>query len=172
MNIYIPIYVSYIYIHMFVYVYMYMYTIAWWHCRARRTPARTVGAAATTFVWGFRVSWLGFRGYGAEMTCSPCGRPQNKLFQTNAPRGISSYQGLDATDALNPEAGFQSRGFRARRIPARTAGAAAPTFVCGLRVNYFTDMCSGSEAGSYLRLIYSEYHSTLGLRVIKEKKDW
>jgi len=31
-------------------------------------------------------------------------------------------------------------------------------------------MCSGSEAGSYLRLIYVVYHSTLGLRVIKKKK--
>ena len=30
-------------------------------------------------------------------------------------------------------------------------------------------MCSGSEAGSYLRLIYFVYHSTLGLRVIKKK---
>ena len=36
--------------------------------------------------------------------------------------------------------------------------------------NYFTDMCSGSEAGSYLRLIDFVYHSTLGLRVIKKKK--
>ena len=32
--------------------------------------------------------------------------------------------------------------------------------------NYFTEMCSGSEAGSYLRLIDFEYLSTLGLRVI------
>jgi len=31
-------------------------------------------------------------------------------------------------------------------------------------------MCSGSEAGSYLRLIDFVYHSTLGLRVIKQKK--
>jgi len=31
-------------------------------------------------------------------------------------------------------------------------------------------MCSGSEAGSYLRLIDFWYHSTLGLRVIKKKK--
>jgi len=31
-------------------------------------------------------------------------------------------------------------------------------------------MCSGSEAGSYLRLIDFAYHSTLGLRVIKKKK--
>ena len=31
-------------------------------------------------------------------------------------------------------------------------------------------MCSGSEAGSYLRLIDFVYHSTLGLRVIQKKK--
>jgi len=32
-------------------------------------------------------------------------------------------------------------------------------------------MCSGSEAGSYLRLIDFVYHSTLGLRVITKKKE-
>ena len=37
-------------------------------------------------------------------------------------------------------------------------------------LNYFTEMCSGSDAGSYLRLIDFVYHSTLGLRVIKKKK--
>ena len=31
-------------------------------------------------------------------------------------------------------------------------------------------MCSGSEAGSYLRLIDYVYHSTLGLVVKKEKQ--
>ena len=31
-------------------------------------------------------------------------------------------------------------------------------------------MCSGSEAGSYLRLIDFVHHSTLGWRVIKKKK--
>jgi len=36
--------------------------------------------------------------------------------------------------------------------------------------NYFTEMCSGSQAGSYLRLIDFVYHSTLGVRVIKKKK--
>ena len=36
--------------------------------------------------------------------------------------------------------------------------------------NYFTEMCSGSEAGSYLRLVDCVYHSTLGLRVMKKKK--
>ena len=30
--------------------------------------------------------------------------------------------------------------------------------------------CSGSEAGSYLRLVDFAYHSTLGLRVIIKKK--
>ena len=32
------------------------------------------------------------------------------------------------------------------------------------------EMCSGSEAGSYLRLVDFVYHSTLGLRVIKKEK--
>ena len=36
--------------------------------------------------------------------------------------------------------------------------------------NYFSDMCSGSEAGSYLRLIDFVYHWTLGLRVLKKKR--
>jgi len=36
--------------------------------------------------------------------------------------------------------------------------------------NYFTEMCSGSEAGSCLRLIDLVYHSTLGLTEIKKKK--
>jgi len=36
--------------------------------------------------------------------------------------------------------------------------------------NYFTEMCSGCEAGSYSRLIDFVYHSTLGLREIKKKK--
>ena len=34
----------------------------------------------------------------------------------------------------------------------------------------FTEMCSGSEAGSYSRLIDCVYHLTLGLRVIKKQK--
>jgi len=36
--------------------------------------------------------------------------------------------------------------------------------------NYSTELCSGSEAGLYLRLIDFVYLSTLGLRVIKKKK--
>jgi len=32
-------------------------------------------------------------------------------------------------------------------------------------------MCSGSEAGSYLRLIDFVHHSTLGLRVIKRERE-
>jgi len=34
----------------------------------------------------------------------------------------------------------------------------------------FSEMCSGSEAGSYLRLIDFVYHSTLHLRVIKQRR--
>ena len=36
--------------------------------------------------------------------------------------------------------------------------------------SYSTEMCSGSEAGSYSRLIDVVYHSNLGLRVMKKKK--
>ena len=36
--------------------------------------------------------------------------------------------------------------------------------------NDFTEMCSGSETGSYLRLIDFVYHSILGFRVIQKKK--
>jgi len=39
----------------------------------------------------------------------------------------------------------------------------------GFENNYFTEMCSGSEAGSYLRLIDFVY-SILGLRVIKKRR--
>ena len=39
----------------------------------------------------------------------------------------------------------------------------------GVRTYYFAEMCSGPEAGSYLRLIDFVYHSTLGLRVITKK---
>ena len=35
--------------------------------------------------------------------------------------------------------------------------------------NYFTEVCSGSEAGSYLRLVDFVYYSSLGLRVVKLK---
>ena len=35
---------------------------------------------------------------------------------------------------------------------------------------YFTEMCSGSEAGSYLRLVDLMYHSTLGLRVMNKRR--
>ena len=40
--------------------------------------------------------------------------------------------------------------------------------LCGGRRS--AEMCSGSEAGSYLRLVHFVYHSTLGLRVIRKKK--
>ena len=36
--------------------------------------------------------------------------------------------------------------------------------------NYFTKTCSGSEAGPYLRLTDCVYHSTLGFKVIKQKR--
>jgi len=50
------------------------------------------------------------------------------------------------------------------------ASANSSTTVVNLRTHYFTEMCSGSEAGLYLRLIDFVYHSTPGVRVIKKKK--
>ena len=60
---------------------------------------------------------------------------------------------------------------------ARAGGAAAPghgerrppvhVVLLGLRVS---EMCSGSEAGSYLRRVDFVYHSTLEWRVIKKKR--
>ena len=53
--------------------------------------------------------------------------------------------------------------------PRSTAGDTGP--VCSqFEDNHFKEMCSGSEAGSFLRLIDFVYHSTLGLGVIKKKK--
>ena len=51
-------------------------------------------------------------------------------------------------------------------------GPSSPPVQVHLRVenNYFTEMYSGSEAGSYLRLTDFVYHSPIGLRVIKKKK--
>ena len=42
--------------------------------------------------------------------------------------------------------------------------------VLSFETNYFTRMCSDSEAGSYFRFIDFVYHSTRGLRVEKEKE--
>ena len=68
-------------------------------------------------------------------------------------------------------------GFLRREGAALLEVRAEPPLVGGLlwyssqfKNNYFTEMCSGSETGSYLRLIDFVYHSTLGLRVIKKKK--
>jgi len=50
-------------------------------------------------------------------------------------------------------------------MDAAPAPAAAPDSHTNLYL-----LCSGSEAGSYLRLIDFVYHSTLGLRAIKKRK--
>jgi len=49
-------------------------------------------------------------------------------------------------------------------------GSLCPVCSGCFEVLYQRDMCSGSEVGSYSRLIDFAYHSTLGLRVIKNKK--
>jgi len=59
--------------------------------------------------------------------------------------------------------------------PPPASATRPPTPTCSpqqLLVNdeNYSEMCSGSEAGSYSRLIDFVYHSTLGLRVIKKKE--
>ena len=64
---------------------------------------------------------------------------------------------------------------KASRISPAVFGTAPTSYctgtTCQFENNYFREMCSGSEAGSYSRLIDCVYHSTLGLRVIKKKKN-
>jgi len=40
----------------------------------------------------------------------------------------------------------------------------------GAMAKYFTEVCSGSEAGSYLRPLDFVQHSSLGLRVITKRR--
>ena len=63
----------------------------------------------------------------------------------------------DKTGVESGRARLAGTRFRAQGVGSRGWGSV-------------TEMCSGSEAGSYLRLIDFVYHSTLGLRVIKKKK--
>ena len=74
----------------------------------------------------------------------------------------------------NPEPSIRQAHNLTRVITLCTAGGARTTVATSSRLtfenNYLTEMCSGSEAGSYVRLIDFVYHSTLGLRVMKKKK--
>ena len=69
-------------------------------------------------------------------------------------------QGYLAKGAWKPNAGSKTSNARSRYSSPDP-----------FENNYFTEMCSGSEAGSYLRLIDFVYHSSLGLRVLKKKAE-
>ena len=53
-----------------------------------------------------------------------------------------------------------------KKLPSKHLPAVSSQF----KNSYFTEMCSGSEEGWFLRLIDFVYHSTLGLGEIKKKK--
>ena len=61
-------------------------------------------------------------------------------------------------------------GLRGTPRPGLPPSASAAPAFRAFETKHFTEMCSGSEAGSYLRLIDFVNHSTLGLGVIKKKK--
>ena len=97
-------------------------------------------------VWGFEVG-VYFPGLGLSIYNKPWKQILNlgvDLFPTN-PKGV----------CLNPQ---HPKGRDRRHRTSQFEN------------NYFTEMCSGSEAGSYLRLIDFVYHSTLVLRVTKKKR--
>ena len=78
--------------------------------------------------------------------------------------GFTLLQSLIHSYSMSPSR-ILSRSFIRMALICRTFKASI-----WRRNNYFTEVCSGSETGSYLRLIDFVYHSTLGLRVIKKKK--
>jgi len=76
----------------------------------------------------------------------------------------SSYTGLypQIWGLGYQEAGEEVWGKRLHAVLFRVEGS-------GFKNNYFTEMCSGSEEGSYSKAHRLSYHSTLGLRVIMKK---
>ena len=61
--------------------------------------------------------------------------------------------------------------FRTSRLSIKNSLSWRPARTrAGLRALRGAEMCSGSEAGSYVRLVDFVYHSKLGLSVIKKKK--
>ena len=64
----------------------------------------------------------------------------------------------------------ESRQLKVNRYGSQP-GSCTDRYSSKFKNNYFTEMCSGSEAGSYLRLIDFVYHSTLGLRVMTKRRE-
>jgi len=100
---------------------------------------------------GFRVQGSGFRFQGAGFRVSTARdvcRASRELSFSRASREVSAAEHSSAS-------------------PASTSRSLAVTWWGSSQFenNYFKEMCCGSEAGSYVRLIDFVYHSTLGLRV-------
>ena len=106
-------------------------------------------------------------------------RAAPRAVSTTSPTGVPcSYE---ATPSQDPTVGLcvgpnDVRGgltFRQPPLLAPDARRPLESFSVGTSQfeNNYTAMCSGSEAGSYLRLIDFVYHITSGLRVIKKKRE-
>ena len=95
---------------------------------------------------GFRVQGAGFRvqGSGCRVQGSGC-----------------RVQGAGCRDLALLDGGLEGALVDHRGRHEREGRHPVPAF-------QIREMCSASEAGSYLRLIDFVYHSTLGLRVIKK----
>jgi hypothetical protein len=82
-----------------------------------------------------------------------------------------SLSGGPLESAWAKEARSSGPGVASRTTCHSSASRLCPTTWSSQFENYFfTEMCSGSEAGSHFQLIDFECHSTIGLRVIKKEK--
>ena len=124
---------------------------------------------------GFRVSGLGFQvsSFGSRVSDLGFRVPCFGFLVTGSGFRVSGF-GFRV-----PASGFRVPGLVSRvsgsdysvKLLIHDASAPAPP-VWGLRSQFkntfFTKMCGGSDASSYLRLTDFVYHSSLGLRVIKK----
>ena len=80
-------------------------------------------------------------------------------------------QDLAACDTRNTTAGTQNRKHKTRNQKVFPTRPSSPVpELSHPKNNYLTEMCSGSVAGSYVRLVDFMYHSTPRLSVMKKRR--
>ena len=86
-------------------------------------------------------------------------------------RVSQTFGSLDSIPKFRRLWDHSTQDLRATQKVAKTRESRSYTdrYSSPFETNCFTEMCSGSEAGSYLRLKDLLYHSTLGLRVIEKR---
>ena len=80
---------------------------------------------------------------------------------------ILGYFGLDP-----PKRGSDLVGNKLVSVQTLHVESCTDRYSSQIKNDYFTEMWSGSKGGSYFKAHRLVYHSTLGWRVIKNKKKW